>query len=371
MRKRNIGMMFLTYGANLWYLTGIRRNSPHATDENAYGDYLCGAYISAEEEITLIAPRMGGSFFQLEAENKPWINSVRIIDETEKPRHVLQEVMKHIDVREKGISLDDRSWAQTTQELRNVLPDKKYSLASEIVAPMRMIKDRDEIATMRKASEITDRIYGEVLEFLREDLTERDVASEIDRLLAKNGAEYPSFTTGVTFTKPGEGTPTDVRRATDRALRKGHSVSFDFGICYEGYCSDFGRTAFVGEPPAEVRRIHDLIMQAQAAAIRAMISGTITAAQLDRVARNVIERAGYGECFTHRLGHGIGVTVHEPPFLYPPDETTLVSNMTFTIEPSIRIPNSYGCRVEDVVLVGEEGGLPLTNFNKELSVIEG
>ena len=295
---------------------------------------------------------------------------MRIIDETEKPNDVLQEVMKRFDVREKNVSLDDRSWAQSTQELQNVLPGRRYSLASEIIAPMRMIKDRDEIATMRKAGEITDRVYGEVLKFLREDLTERDVACEIDRLLAKNGAEYPSFTTGVTFTKPGEGTSTGVRRATDRPLRKGHSVSFDFGICYEGYCSDFGRTAFVGEPPAEVRKIHDLIMEAQASAIRAMISRTITAAQLDRVARSVIKRADYGECFTHRLGHGIGVTVHEPPFLYPPDETMLVSNMTFTIEPSIRIPNGYGCRVEDVVLVSEEGGLPLTNFNKELTVIK-
>ena len=217
---------------------------------------------------------------------------------------------------------------------------------------------------------MTDNVYSEVLSYLREGLTERDVASEVDRLLFKNGAEYPSFTTGVAFTKPGQVITTGVKRATDRPLQKGHSVCFDFGMCFEGYCSDFGRTAFVGEPPAKVQKIHDLIMEAQAAAIRAMISGTITAAQLDRVARNIIKTEGYGEYFTHRLGHGIGVTVHEPPFLYPPDETTLVSNMIFTVEPSIRLPNAYGCRVEDVVLVSEEGGLPLTNFSKELTVIK-
>jgi Xaa-Pro dipeptidase len=101
-----------------------------------------------------------------------------------------------------------------------------------------------------------------------------------------------------------------------------------------------------------------------------MVSGTITAAQLDRVARGMIEKAGYGECFTHRLGHGIGVTVHEPPFLYPPDETRLSSNMTFTVEPSIQLPNSYACRVQDLVIVTEKGGLPLTNSNKELIVIK-
>jgi Xaa-Pro aminopeptidase len=126
----------------------------------------------------------------------------------------------------------------------------------------------------------------------------------------------------------------------------------------------------VGEPPSDFRRTHDLIIEAQASAMKSVISGKITAARLDSVARNLIVRAGYGECFTHRLGHGIGVTVHEPPFLYPPDETLLVSNMTFTVEPSIRIPDGYACRVEDVVLVTEQGGLPLTNFSKELAVIK-
>jgi len=87
------------------------------------------------------------------------------------------------------------------------------------------------------------------------------------------------------------------------------------------------------------------------------------------VARGIIEDAGYGEFFTHRLGHGIGVTVHEPPFLYIPDETVLVSNMTFTVEPSIRVPNGHGCRVEDVVMVTEKGGVPFSNYHKELTVI--
>ena len=153
-------------------------------------------------------------------------------------------------------------------------------------------------------------------------------------------------------------------------MQRGHSVCFDFGVCYEGYCSDFGRTAFIGEPPSEVRKIHDLIIEAQSRAIKAMLSGRITAAKLDRIARGVIEEGGYGQCFTHRLGHGIGVTVHEPPFLYPPDETTLVTNMTFTVKPSILIPNSYACRVEDVVQVTDEGGRPFSNFSKELTVIQ-
>ena len=361
--------MFLTYGANLWYLAGIRRSHPQLTEENAYGDYVCGAYIGAEDGIRLVAPRMGGSFFQAQAEHKPWITDVRIIDESENPRDVLREVTDTLDTQEHGVSMDDRSWAETSREFQNLMPNYHYSLASEIIAPMRMIKDQEEIETMRRAGEITDKAYAEVLTSLREGMTERDVESEVNRILSKSKAEYPSFTTHVTFTKPGEG-DTIGRRAIGRTLQRGHSVCFDFGICYEGYCSDFGRTVFIGEPPGEVRKIHDLIIEAQSRAIKAMISGKIMATQLDRIARDVIMEGGYGECFTHRLGHGIGVTVHEPPFLYPPDKTTLVSNMTFTVEPSILIPNSYACRVEDVVLVTEEGGRPFSNFSKELTVIQ-
>ncbi len=370
MKKRNIGMMFLRYDANLWYLAGISRQTPRTTDENSYGNYLCGAYIGAEDGLTLVAPRMGAGFFQIEAANKPWIDGVRIIDESEKPTEVLLEVMKQFHLDGKGISLDDRTWVRSELEFQLASHSSKFSLASEIISPMRMIKDPNEIAAMRKAAEVTDRVYSEVLGFLDEGVTEYDVACEIDHLFAKYGAEFPSFPTAVRFTKPGEGFPAHFRNASAKQLKRGHSIWFDFGACYDGYCSDFGRTAFVGEPPAEVRKIYDLLTTAQASAIRAMVSGTITAAQLDRVARVVIEKAGYGQCFTHRLGHGIGVTVHEPPFLYPPDETRLSSNMVFTVEPSIRLPNSYGCRVEDVVMVTDKGGLPLTNFHKELTVIK-
>jgi len=142
MKKRNIGMMFLRYDANLWYLAGIRRQTPQTTDENSYGNYLCGAYIGAEDGLTLVAPRMGGGFFQIEASNKPWIDGVRIIDESEKPSNVLLEVIKQFHLDGKGISLDDRTWVQSELEFQIALHSSKFSLASEIISPMRMIKDQ-------------------------------------------------------------------------------------------------------------------------------------------------------------------------------------------------------------------------------------
>jgi len=144
---------------------------------------------------------------------------------------------------------------------------------------------------------------------------------------------------------------------------------FDFGCVLDGYCSDFGRCAFVGEPPEEYRRVHALVLQAQAEAMSAMRAGQVTAAELKAIARRVIEEAGYGEGFTHRLGHGIGVTVHEPPYLDVVDQTVLQANMTFTVEPSVVVPGRFGNRVEDVVLVTERGGQSLNRAPHDLVIV--
>jgi Xaa-Pro aminopeptidase len=145
---------------------------------------------------------------------------------------------------------------------------------------------------------------------------------------------------------------------------------FDFGAAYQGFCYDFGRTVFFGQPDAEFQRIYKLVMEAQAAGIAAMRAGQITAAEVDAVARAVITEAGYGQEFRHRLGHGIGMDVHEPPFLTADDDTILQEGMLFTVEPSITQFNTFSARVEDVVAVGQDGGEALTSGFRELLVIE-
>jgi Xaa-Pro dipeptidase len=370
MKRRGIALMHLRRGANLWYLSGIKRGDPELTDHNTYGDYVQGAYIGADGSFTLVAPRMGAASWQREAEDKPWVEAVRIVDESERPKEVMKEVLAPFRLRGKGVCLEERSWAQTVLMLREILPYSKLSNAGEILDPMRMIKDEDEVALMRKAGEITDKVYGEVVDTLKVGVSEVDVADEIDHRLKLHGAEHSSFSTAIRFRSPkhpwgqwGSGDP------KPRLLEKGDSISFDFGCVYDGYCSDFGRTAYVGEPPEKVRRIHGLVMEAQGLAIEKMVDGQITAQQLDSVARGVIERAGYGPNFIHRLGHGIGVTVHEPPFLYIPDDTMLRKGMTFTVEPSILLFGEWSARVEDVVMVTEKGGVPFSNYHKELTIV--
>jgi len=223
---------------------------------------------------------------------------------------------------------------------------------------------------MRKAGEITDKVYGEVVDTLRVGVSELEVANEIDYRFRLHGAEQSSFVTAVKFRSPknpwglwGSGGP------EPRLLEEGDTISFDFGCVYKGYCSDFGRTVYVGDPPDKVRRIHDVVVEAQAAAIERMAGGEVTATQLDSVARGIVERAGYGPNFVHRLGHGIGVTVHEPPYLYLPDDTVLRESMTFTVEPSILLFGEWSARVEDVVMVTKKGGAPFSNYSKELTTI--
>jgi Xaa-Pro aminopeptidase len=147
------------------------------------------------------------------------------------------------------------------------------------------------------------------------------------------------------------------------------SISFDFGAVYQDYCYDYGRSIFFGTPDAEYRRAYELVMAAQAAGIKALYAGN-TCAQADAAARAVIEEGGYGYAFRHRLGHAIGLDVHEPPFLTATDHTVLQPGMCFTVEPSIFIPLQMGARVEDVVVVRTAGGEALTSGYQGLYVVE-
>ena len=366
MQEKRIALLYLRRGANLFYFTGIKRRGPELTDSNSYGDYIHGAYISLKGGITIIAPRMGGSSWQREAEGKPWINEVKILDESERPKEVLKRLFGAFNLRGKGVAIEERAWAHTVLLFREVLPYSKLVNANEIIEPMRMIKDPDEIEAMKKAGEVTDKVYGKVVESIERGMTEHDVEHLIDDMFMKQGAEYNSFVTSAKFRSPKH--PWS-KGGIDRILEDGDIISFDFGCVYDGYCSDFGRVISVGDPDPKVREIHDLVMTAQAEAIRQMSDGELTCEQLDSVARGIIERGGYGENFVHRLGHGIGITVHEPPYLYIPDDTMLQEGMTFTVEPSILLFDSWSARVEDVVLVTKNGGEPFSNYHKELTII--
>lgn len=366
MEREHLDAIYLRPGANLSYLAGIRRREPHTTDTNAYGDWIEGAFIGSER-LVLVAPRMGSEFFVQQARGKPWVTDVRVVLEEENLQVVLRDTLQRVAPRARRIAVDDRAWVPTLLEFQaagnEVVP------AGHLIAALRMVKSPDELDAMRNAARMADEVYAEVLKILRPGISETDVAHEVDHQFSRRGADYPSFVTGIRFTHPNSNRPHDERQ-TSRVLALGDAVTFDFGCVADEYCSDFGRTAFLGTPPSTFVRMHEAVLEAQRAAMGAMRADGVTAEEADRVARGVLREAGYADYFTHRLGHGIGVTVHEPPYLDVGDRTVLQANMTFTVEPSSRIPNGYACRVEDVVVVTPQGGAPLMESARTLAVIE-
>ena len=235
--------------------------------------------------------------------------------------------------------------------------------------PLRRIKGEDELAIMRKAGEITEAAYAATLPKLRHGMTNLDLITEVNYQLRLHGGKTHSFVTA--FYNMGRSFPFDFHNRDEVLLiplEPPVSVSYDFGAVYDGYCYDFGRSVFFGEPDEEYRRVYDLVMASQAAGIAALRAGN-TCAQADAAARQVIVDGGYGPAFRHRLGHGIGLDVHESPFLTAGDDTVLQPGMCFTVEPSIFLPRHMGARVEDVVVVREGGGEPLTWGYQGLHVV--
>jgi Xaa-Pro aminopeptidase len=190
--------------------------------------------------------------------------------------------------------------------------------------------------------------------------TMAQLAEAVDHELRAAGSRTPSFTTHI-FTGLGDD---DLDSGTETArtpLREGTSVMFDFGGVVDGYCSDFGRTIYCGDPPDDYRDAYEVMLAAQEAGRGAVAAGAV-ASTVNDVCRAPIEEAGLGEHFRHRMGHGIGLDVHERPFLSPEDQTPLEPGMTFTDEPSIIIRGRFSVRIEDIVVCDEGGGRKLGNY---------
>jgi Xaa-Pro aminopeptidase len=269
------------------------------------------------------------------------------------------------------IAVGDRARAETLVAIQGLLPGATFLSATEQLRSLRMIKSEEEIALLRRAGEITEAAFRDALPRLEHGMTEWDLVSEIDYQLVRHGALCSSFATSLYCSGPGHPLVFGKREETlRRELQPPVAVLTDFGAVHEGYCYDYGRTIFFGEPDAEFLDVFDRVMASQAAGIRALQAGVRTAAGADAEARRIIEEAGLRDCFKHRLGHGIGLDVHEPPFLTAGDETVLREGMTFTCEPSIVFADRCSARVEDVVVVRREGGEPLTSGFQALHIVD-
>ncbi|MGI9145626.1 MAG: M24 family metallopeptidase [Chloroflexota bacterium] len=369
MERLGIDLLYLAPGANAQYLSGWRRNRPHFGNVNYPGGWIQGLFLGLRQGPTLAVPRMVADF---DLEQTSGLD-VRVLPDQGSPEEFLSAMLREFEPRLGAVAIENRAWSEQTLALRQVRPDLEIRLASEVLAPLRMIKEPLEIDALQACARIVDQTMTDILGFLAPDSgqTELDVAYEIDRLMVlKHGADGPSFVTNVWQMGPAEDRPLAMK-ASRRPLARGNSLSFDFGSTLAGYCYDFGRSVYLGEPPDDYRRVHALVMQAAQVGILALQDGQHTAEEVDGLARQVIVEGGYGQGFRHRLGHGIGLDVHEPPYLDRGDTSLLQRGMCFTVEPSIFITGRLGARTEDVVVVGgHEGGRVLTEYRRDLQVVE-
>jgi Xaa-Pro aminopeptidase len=333
------------------------------------GAWLEGAWMTANHAPVLALPRMTAEFGGLGSVQGI---DLRILGDWDSPAAMVQTILSGFNLpKAPVIAISDQTSGETIVALHELLPGATFISATEILRELRVIKSEDDIAVMRQAGEITEAAFKDVLANLKHGMTELDVVSEVDYQLRRHGSLGPSFTTSLYNSGPSHPLLFGQREATwKRVLTPPVSILFDFGAVFNGFCYDYGRTVFFGEPDAEMQRVYRLVMDSQAAGIAAMRAGEVTTAQVDAAARKVIEDAGYGETFRHRLGHSIGMDVHEPPFLTKTDHTVVREGMLFTVEPSITQFNTFSARVEDVVVARPAGGEKLTNGFQSLIVID-
>ena len=350
MAADHIDLMFLPYSANLHYLTGIAREEQNFGNTMYPGDWLTGAWIAANRAPIVTLPRMqadfhgGASGFD-----------ARVLPDAGDPLAFMRDVLTSLGINGNAtIAIEDRARAETILNLQSLISNLQFRSASAILRPLRLIKDADELAILRKAGAITEAAYEATLARIKPGMTTLDLMTETNFQLKKHGSFAPSFQTS--FYNMGRSFPFDFHNKEEVMLiplEPPVSISFDFGSVLDGYCYDFGRSVFFGQPDAEYCKVYDLVIASQAAGIAALKLGN-TCEQADAAARKIIEDGGYGFAFRHRLGHGIGMDVHEPPFLTKGNTAVMQPGMCFTVEPSIFIPHHLGARVEDIVVSAQQ-----------------
>lgn len=248
------------------------------------------------------------------------------------------------------------------QEFANGLNGALLAATRGIVESIAVVKEQSEIKLIEEAVAITDSAFADVLEFIKPGVRERELAAELEYRMKKLGASGPAFET-IVASGARSALPHGV--ASEKKVAKGDYITFDFGAMYKGYCADMTRTVVVGKASARQKKIYDLVLRSQKAGIAKIKSGR-SAADVDRAARTVIARAGYGKRFSHSLGHGIGFYVHVEPRLAATSKDVLRRGMVVTVEPGVYFEGWGGVRIEDDVVVTSSGSRVLNKSPKNL-----
>ena len=250
--------------------------------------------------------------------------------------------------------------------LQAASPDAKFVDAGETITSMRLCKDDEEIRSMRRAVDSAQTALKETIPLIKIGMSEKEIASELTLQLLRNGSDpelafSPIVSSGLNSANP-HASP------SARKLRSGDLLVIDWGAIVEGYISDLTRTFAVGDIEPEYRKIHEIVQEANAAGRAAGKPGE-PCAIVDQAARSIIDKSGYGEYFTHRTGHGIGMEGHEEPYMRADNMQIMKPGMTYTVEPGIYLPGRNGVRIEDDMLITSSGSVSLSDMPREIMVI--
>ena len=250
--------------------------------------------------------------------------------------------------------------------IENAAPQARFISSESTLSSLRAKKGPEEIESMRKAIEIAQKALELTLPMIKIGTTEKEIAAELTLQLLRNGSESELPFSPIVSAGPNSANPH--ASPTERLLQDGDLLVIDWGARYQGYVSDITRTFAVGEVDPKYKRIVDVVAEANAVA-RQVVRPGIPASEIDKATRNIIQQAGYGEFFTHRTGHGLGMEGHEEPYIHSANDSIIIPGMTFTIEPGIYLPARNGSRIEDDILITKDGSVSLTDLPRNLRLV--
>ena len=239
-----------------------------------------------------------------------------------------------------------------------------FEETENLIEKQRMIKDEEEIALIEKACYITDRCFSHLCEYVKIGITEKEIAYEIENFFRNNGADGLAFETIVAS---GKNSSKPHAVPTDKKIEAGDAITIDMGCKYKGYCSDMTRTIFAGYVPLQAKKVYDLVLKNELQTLKEYKEGA-SIRLASRMVENDFKLNGYN--LIHSLGHGVGLEIHEIPFINGKNDSTFKTNMVVTNEPGIYIPGEFGVRIEDTVLITKSGSINLTKSDKNYIVVD-
>jgi Xaa-Pro dipeptidase len=354
LKDENIEAAFINSTENVFYLSNFHTD-PH--------ERLMGLFIFAEAEPFFVVPGMEAR----QVKDAGWSGEVIGYSDHEDPWDFIKQAIskRGLNGNRAAIEKDVLTYGRSEAFL-SIFNEPEVVNLEDKLNDMRVVKDENEIEIMRRAAKMADFGVEVGAAALKEGITEMEVLAKIEYELKKKGIREMSFSTMVLF---GEKAGDPHGNPGDRKLKAGDFVLFDLGVVLEGYTSDITRTFAYKSVSDKQREIYETVLKAELASLEASKPGS-RIGDLDQIARDIISEAGYGDHFPHRIGHGLGINVHEFPSMSHLNDGILRKGMTYTIEPGIYVPEIGGVRIEDDVLITEDGHETLTKFPKELQIIE-